>query len=179
MKQSLLAAIAAWILFALAFTYYPGTSLAFALQLLASASTILWLVHVATYSGRALGKSHSIEGQDAGAGVANAGQNKLERRGAIRILLQAAAVGAIASLPLVLRPSTAFAFCGQCSKSSECGTCRCVNTAAGALLGRTHAWPPLARDSATGLAIRPCIATFGNGIIDGEIDTQVTLSTRR
>lgn len=129
MRQSLQAAIAAWILFALAFTYYTGTSLAFALQSVASALTVLWLVHVATYSGRALGKSHSIEGHVAGAGVANAGQNGLERRGAIRILLQAAAVGAIASLPLVLRPSTAFAFCGQCSRSSDCGTCRCVNTA--------------------------------------------------
>lgn len=129
MRQSLQAAIAAWILFALAFTYSPGTSLAFALQLVASALTVLWFVHVATYAGRALSKSHSIKQPVAETGVATAGENELERRGAIRILLQAATVGAIASLPVVLTPGTAFAFCGQCSKQSDCGTCRCVNTA--------------------------------------------------
>ncbi len=131
MRQSLEAAIVAWILFAFTVIYYPGTSLQFVIEMMAAAVSLLWLLHLATYAGRALNKSHVMGEQAVGTVDANALPNELERRRVIGVLLRAAAIGAAISLPMILRPTAALAFCGQCSKNSDCGVspCRCVNTA--------------------------------------------------
>lgn len=131
MRQSLEAAIVAWILLAFMITYYPGSPLQFAIQIIASALSLLWLIHVAAYAARALNRSRVTDEQAAGRVGANALPNELERRRAIGVLVRAAAIGAVSSLPIILRPTAAFAFCGQCSKNSDCGVspCHCVNTA--------------------------------------------------
>ncbi len=131
MRQSLQAAFVAWILFALTLTYYPETRLLFWMQMLASALSALWLLHVATYATRALNKSRVANEQAPRRVETNALANELGRRSAIGVLLRAATIGAIASLPIILRPTAAYAFCGQCSKNSDCGVwpCHCTNTA--------------------------------------------------
>ncbi len=131
MRQSLEATIVAWILFAFTVIYYPGTSLQLVIEMMAAALSLLWLLHLATYAGRALNKSHVMDAQAAGPVDANALPSELDRRSAIGILLRAAAIGAAVSLPMILRPTAALAFCGQCSQNSDCGVspCRCVNTA--------------------------------------------------
>jgi len=131
MRQSLEAAICAWILLAVVVFYYPGGALQFGIETLASALSLLWLTHVATYAARSLKKSR-VSGDRPGAKLsANTYSASLPRRNAVRLLLRAAAVGAAVSLPLILRPSAALAFCGQCSSNSECGVspCHCTNTA--------------------------------------------------
>jgi hypothetical protein len=126
MRQSLQAAVIAWIAFAIATTYAPGTSTDATLQIAALGLTALWALHVATFAGRALNKTRVGSRADA-ADMPEA----LGRRGAIGVLLRGAAAGAAFSLPLILKPTTAAAFCGQCSKNSDCGVspCRCTNTA--------------------------------------------------
>lgn len=131
MRQSLQTAIVAWFLFALAAFYYPGTPFQSAMQVTASALSLLWLLHLAAYAARALNRSRTGDKQVTITIGSKALQNELGRRRALAILLRAAAIGAVVSLPLVLRPTAALAFCGQCSKNSDCGVspCRCVNTA--------------------------------------------------
>lgn len=131
MRQSLEAALVAWILFALTVTYYPGATLLVAIEMAASALSVLWLVHVATYAARTLNRSRVTDERAARRVGTNVPPNELGRRSAIGVLLRGAAIGAVSSLPVVLRPGAAFAFCGQCTNNSDCGVspCRCVNTA--------------------------------------------------
>jgi len=130
MRQSLEGAIASWTAFALAVICDPGAPLHSAILMVASALSALWLVHVATYAARSLNKSR-VTAKAAGRVAANAQPAAFERRRAIGLLLRAAAVGAVSSLPVILRPGAAVAFCGQCSKNSDCGVspCYCTNTA--------------------------------------------------
>lgn len=131
MRQSLEATSIAWILFALTVTYYPDSRLQFAIHVLAAALSALWLLHVSIYAARALNKSRVSNESTPRRVDTNTMPNELERRGAIGVLLRAAAVGAVISLPIILRPTAAFAFCGQCTKNSDCGVspCHCTNTA--------------------------------------------------
>lgn len=129
MRQSLEAAAVAWIVFALTATYSSNATLVTAAQAVASALSVLWLIHIATYAARALNKSNRA-GPTTDA-AADDGSTALARRTAIGVVLRAAAVGAVVSLPAILKPDAALAFCGQCTKNADCGVspCRCVNTA--------------------------------------------------
>lgn len=131
MRQSLEAAAIAWIVFALTATYSANVTLVTAAQALAAALTVLWLIHIATYALRALNKSHRAGSANDATVDADDGSTPLGRRTAIGVVLRAAAVGAVVSLPAILRPDAALAFCGQCTRNSDCGVspCRCVNTA--------------------------------------------------
>jgi len=123
MRQSMPAALLAWGVFAAALavgTDGPTQALIFPVALALSG---LWLLHVAIYARRAV--SSPAEPAPAERGVAQMG-----RRQAMASLLRAAGAGALASVPLVVWPSESFAFCGQCSKNSDCGVGYvCRNTA--------------------------------------------------
>ena len=81
--------------------------------------TALWMAHVAAYAARARDERQ----------VELAG-----RRRALGFLARAASAGVAASVPVLLWPSEGFAFCGQCTKNSDCGSANsgwvCRNTAA-------------------------------------------------
>jgi hypothetical protein len=131
MRHSLQAAIATWAIFALAVACDSGAPLRVAILVLASALSVLWLIHVATYAARSFRKLRGTAEQAGGKVFPNVLPAEFERRGALGFLLRAAAVGAVSSLPVILQPSAAVAFCGQCSKDADCGVspCYCTNTA--------------------------------------------------
>lgn len=130
MRQSLAAALAMWGGFVIVLTVWPGSSVQHFIGLTASALTALWLLHIAVYAFRALVDGHG-GGRTSGTSTQiERGFDDVGRRQAIGTLMRAAGVGLVASVPALLLPSAAFAFCGQCTKNSDCGVgWVCRNTA--------------------------------------------------
>jgi hypothetical protein len=125
MRQSLMAALAAWAAFAVAWPL-TGGGLAPALAGLAAlALSALWLTHVGAFAAREV----SAARQDDAAVPAERGE-AVGRRRALGLMLRAAGAGAVASIPVVLWSSESHAFCGQCTKNADCGVGYvCRNTA--------------------------------------------------
>lgn len=114
MRLALAAALGAALVLALARSVAPG-SLAAGIAALATAALFaVWLAHLTAYALRS----------ERGARPASAG-----RRQALAVVLRAAAIGALASIPLSLLSDKALAFCGQCAKDEDCGTWKCKDTA--------------------------------------------------
>ena len=119
MRQALLMTFIAWIVFALASHWglqgFPLGLIGFA----SVALTALWLLHVWVFAAREMAPV-----------ATGAGDNLVGRRNFLGFMLKAAGAGVVASVPLVLWPSAAHAFCGQCSKNADCGVgWSCSNTA--------------------------------------------------
>ena len=119
MRQALMMAVMAWVM--LAFASYWGLE-GFPLGLIGFASvalTALWLLHVVAFAAREIAPVDS-----------EAGIDLIGRRSFLGFMLKAGGAGVMASVPVVLWPSAALAFCGQCSKNSDCGVgWKCSNTA--------------------------------------------------
>jgi hypothetical protein len=114
MRQSLAATLAAWAVFGIGLLTGAGGLAQTLIGLAALALTALWLVHVAVYAARA-----RTEPDLAG------------RRHALGVLARAAGAGVALSVPVLLWPGEAFAFCGQCTRNQDCGVgFVCRNTAA-------------------------------------------------
>lgn len=116
MRQSLTAALAAWALFGVCLAIWPEAQTLTGLAALGLSA--LWLAHIAVYAARARKRPVELAG----------------RRHALGFLARAAGAGVAASVPVLLWPSQGFAFCGQCTKNSDCGSANsgwvCRNTAA-------------------------------------------------
>ena len=119
MRQALMTAVMAWILFGVAsYRGLDGVPLGL-LGFAALALSALWLLHVGALAARKMAPV-----------VSDAGDGLIGRRRFLGILLKAAGAGVAASVPVMLWPSAAHAFCGQCSKNSDCGVgWKCTNTA--------------------------------------------------
>lgn len=141
MRQSMAVAVVASASFAVVAVAWPDGWLSSLVGLLAIGSTALWVLHVAVFAARAAKRPAQEGGQTASDGVGRqsvrtSGWNGpgpgMDRRNAVGVLLRAAGVGAIASLPLAWS-SRALAFCGQCTKDDDCGGSQygwcCKNTA--------------------------------------------------
>jgi hypothetical protein len=131
MRQSLMAAVAAWAVFIIAWLIGPNGLAQELIGLSALALTGLWLLHVATYAARAMTEARrgdaSLPAASTGTEASGA---QIGRRRAIGTLLRTAGAGALASVPLALWPTESFAFCGQCTKNADCGVGYvCRNTA--------------------------------------------------
>ena len=123
MRQSLAASLAVWGVFAAGLLMWPGGLVQDLIGLSALGLTALWILHVAAYAARAVAEARS--GKRTELGVDHVG-----RRRAFGVLLQAAGVAVVASVPVLLWPSDGFAFCGQCTKPADCGVgFTCKNTA--------------------------------------------------
>jgi hypothetical protein len=122
MRQSFAAVTLAWAAFAAIQLLQLGEALNRAALILAISFSLLWLCHATIYVFRALGMRANT---DRGGVIATSN----ERRDALAVLVRSAAAALIVSTPIVLWSSRASAFCGQCTKNADCGTCRCVNTA--------------------------------------------------
>jgi Cys-rich repeat protein len=116
MRQSLVAALAAWAVFGVCLAVWPQTQMQSLTGLAALALSAWWMGHVAAFAARARIEPH----------VELAG-----RRSALRLLARTAGAGVAASVPVLLWPAESFAFCGQCTKNADCGSgFVCKNTAA-------------------------------------------------
>ena len=116
MRQSMAAALASWVSFAAALLLDAAPWIVAIVAVTTLLLTALWALHVATYAAR-------TSKADAHIG----------RRAAMIAITRSIAVGAAVSVPAILWPGQSQAFCGQCSKNSDCGvgyTCKdtCVRT---------------------------------------------------
>ena len=126
MQQSLALALAAWASFGIGLLMWPAGLAQNLIGIVAFSLTMLWILHVSIYAVRVLAKARSSDQKPASPDIS--------RRHTLGVLLRAASVGAVASVPVFLWPSDAFAFCGQCTKNLDCGSANsgwvCRNTAA-------------------------------------------------
>ena len=140
MRRSLAAALAVWGVFGIGLLMWPDGLVQDLIGLSAFGLTALWILHVATYAARAVAEVRSRDEPPPGRGMTSTAllRTKLSldhvgRRHALGVLLRAAGVGAVVSVPVLLWPSVGFAFCGQCTKNSDCGSSGsgwvCRNTA--------------------------------------------------
>lgn len=135
MRLSLAAALAVWGVFGIGLLIWPDGLVQNLIGLSALGLTTLWILHVAAYAARA--QARSRDEQPAGRGMTSTalartepGIDRVDRRRALGVLLRAAGVAVVASVPVLLWPSDAFAFCGQCKKNEDCGVgFVCKNTA--------------------------------------------------
>lgn len=110
MRQSFSAALIAGIALAATLGFGASTGAVAIASVAAFLLTILWTIHVGTYA-RRRSKAEIHPG----------------RRAAMITMARSIAAGAAVSVPVVLWPGQSLAFCGQCSKNSDCGvgfTCR-------------------------------------------------------
>lgn len=130
MRQSLVVALTVWAFFAVAMMAWPGGLVGDAIGGAAVALTGLWALHIAAYAARAVAAAR-IGGRNFGASPRIADSvDGAARRQALQTLFRAAGAGVAASVPVLLSPSVAFAFCGQCTKNADCGVgWVCRNTA--------------------------------------------------
>lgn len=136
MQQSLIAAVTAWAAFGLVSLTWPHGLAQILTGLSAIGLSALWSLHVATYAARAMTEAHNGREQsnrrpaDKGALMrTEAGIEPIGRRRALRVMVRAAGIGAMASIPMMW-PSESYAFCGQCTKNADCGVGYvCRNTA--------------------------------------------------
>lgn len=117
-RQSFLASLAAWTVYALT----ASATLPQAVQILIAVTTIglsaLWLAHLTAFVLQSswFSRDRQIDGA--------------ARRQALVLAARAIGVGVLASVPAVLLPESAAAFCGQCTKNADCGKgWSCKNTA--------------------------------------------------
>ena len=140
MRQSLTAALAAWGIFGIGLLMWPDGLVQTLTGLSAIGLTALWILHVATYAARAVAETPNRNELPAGRGTTSTALvppklsvDNVGRRQALGSLLRAAGVGVAVSVPAVMWPSASFAFCGQCTKNSDCGSSGsgwvCRNTA--------------------------------------------------
>jgi hypothetical protein len=97
------------------------------LHAIAVGLTLLWLLHVVVYAVR-FARNSSCSTPDDGF-ESHPTTHAADRRDYLLAFAKGAAAAVTVSAPVMLWSSTAFAFCGQCTKAADCGTCRCVNTA--------------------------------------------------
>lgn len=132
MRQSLMATLTAWGIFGIGLLTWRGHLVQDLIGLLALGLSALWLLHVAAYAIRTTARSSGEQASNIGTALAQTelGIDQISRRRAFGILLRAAGIGAAVSVPVVLWPSTSFAFCGQCTINAHCGSgWVCRNTA--------------------------------------------------
>ena len=140
MRRSLAAALAMWGLFGIGLLMWPDTFVQDLIGVLSIGLSALWLLHVGTYTARGVMTAGSRnapqqvrETSSNGSLPAEPGvghvDGHVDRRHTFQVLLRAAGVGVVASIPL-LWPSIALAFCGQCTRNDQCGVgWVCKNTA--------------------------------------------------
>lgn len=136
MRQSLVATLTMWAIFAVAMMAWPGVLVAYVFGATAVALTGLWALHIAVYAARAMAEVR-IGGRIFSASPSIADNVDIDidvdvagRRQALATLFRLAGAGVAASVPVLFLPSDASAFCGQCTKNADCGVgWVCRNTA--------------------------------------------------
>ncbi len=128
MRQSMAAALAMWGAYCVgvwAWPVLPGLSLVAAA---AGVLTLLWVLHVATFAVRQAAEIHRSDADGPMSGL-----HAPSRRRLLGVMVRAGTVTAAASVPLLVWTSRSFAFCGQCTVNSDCGSANsgwcCKNTA--------------------------------------------------
>ena len=123
MRQSFGAAVAALVLYGIGLEMWPGAAVQSIVVLLALGLSALWGLHVVVYVGRTVANAHRENARLLGHGNPRSTltPDEIGRRRTLGVLLRAAGVGVVASVPAVLLPSQALAFCGQCTKDDDCG----------------------------------------------------------
>lgn len=123
MRQSFGAALAALAVYGIGFLISPEAAAQSFIGLVALGLTALWMLHVVVYAGRALTTARSEGAQSLRLDNPRStlAHDKIGRRRTLGVLLRAASVGVVASVPALLLPSQALAFCGQCTKDDDCG----------------------------------------------------------
>lgn len=130
MRQSLAATLMIWAVFSIGTMVWPGTVVDYVVGSAAVALTAWWLMHIAVYAARAVIQARTGNRIVDSSARTPHSVDDTGRRQALRTLLQAAGAGVAASIPILLLPSVAFAFCGQCTKNADCGVgWVCRNTA--------------------------------------------------
>jgi hypothetical protein len=130
MRQSLVATLTMWAVFAVAMMAWRGVLVGYVIGAIAVGLTGLWALHIAVYAARAVAAAR-IGGRifNSPARIANS-VDGAARRQALQTLFRAAGAGVAASVPVLFSPSVAFAFCGQCTTDAHCGVgWVCRNTA--------------------------------------------------
>ncbi|WP_346896753.1 DUF3624 family protein [uncultured Roseibium sp.] len=118
MKKALISSICAWGVFALVSSIGGYPTPAMAVAVIAFVLSLLWLAHLTGYALRA---TRSIK---------MAPVDPSGRRRTLGLMVRAAGIGMLASVPVTLLPTAAAAFCGQCTKNADCGYgFSCKNTA--------------------------------------------------
>lgn len=118
MKKALISSICAWSVFALVSSTGGYPVLALAAALIAGGVSLLWLAHLTGYALRATRSLKAVPVDPFG------------RRRTLGLMVRAAGIGMLASVPVALLPTAAAAFCGQCTKNADCGYgFSCKNTA--------------------------------------------------
>jgi len=129
MRQSLGSAIIAAGIYGAGFLIWPNSMVHTLTGLMAVALTFLWLAHIGAYAIRAQTRKGRSK-----ATIVKLDNSPVDRRGALGLMLRAASVGVAVSVPTLLWPSNALAFCGQCTVNRDCGSensgWECKNTAA-------------------------------------------------
>lgn len=118
MKKALISALCAWGVFALASLAGGDPAISMTAASIAAGLSFLWLAHLTGYAFRATRslKATSID--------------RSGRRRTLGLMAKAAGIGVLASVPVLLLPTAAAAFCGQCTKNADCGYgFKCKNTA--------------------------------------------------
>jgi hypothetical protein len=117
-QKSFLASVAAWAVYALTASAALPHAAQIPIAVIATGLTALWLAHLTAFVLRSCWFS-----RDRQIDVA-------ERRQALSLMARAAGVAVLSSVPAVLLPESAAAFCGQCTKNADCGYgWSCKNTA--------------------------------------------------
>jgi len=137
MRQSLAAALAVWGSLGIGLLMWPAGLVQDLIGLSAFGLTALWVLHVAVYAVRAGAEARGDDEQRSGPSMtstalaqAEVGVDHVGRRRVFGVLLRAAGVGVVVSVPVLIWPSASFAFCGQCTKDENCGVgFVCRNTA--------------------------------------------------
>lgn len=137
MRQSLTVAVAAWVAFGIASLVWPHGLVQTLTGVSAAGLTALWTLHVATYAARVMAETRNDRERSNGHPAARAALVRREpdvepigRRRALGVMVRAAGIGVVASVPVMLWPSESYAFCGQCTKNADCGVGYvCRNTA--------------------------------------------------
>ena len=140
MQQSFAAVLLAWGLFGIGQFMWPDNVVQNLIGVAAVGLAILWILHVAVYTGRAVARlrpedvKHSERGHLDTVSADVAPNDLMGRHAALKMLARtakAASIGVVASVPVLFFPTASFAFCGQCTKNADCGVgFVCKNTAA-------------------------------------------------
>lgn len=111
MRQSLMAALGSWAVFAAVHAASPGTLSLMFFGITAVALTSLWLMHIAIYSIRSANWAKNRSVTETGSPVLP------NRREILSVALRAVAVGLIVSMPTALAARCA----NLCTKNDDCG----------------------------------------------------------
>lgn len=117
-QKSFLASLAAWAVYGLTASAGLPHAAQTLIAVIATGLSALWLAHLAAFVLRSswFSRDRQIDGT--------------ERRQALVLAARGIGVGVLASVPAVLLPESAAAFCGQCTKNADCGKgWSCKNTA--------------------------------------------------